>query len=188
MQTPLEIAFHNLDHSDALEQEIRDRFDKLEKLYDRMTSARVSVEGLHRQHQTGNVYEVHIVMRVPGDEIVVSKEPRRLKDRYANPDVMVCVREAFDMAERKLLDHKRLVRGEVKPHQEEVVGQVAQLADDHGFLMTNTGGLLYFHRNSVLSGRFEDLSRGDRVQYVEAAGDTGPTASKVWRQQQASAG
>jgi cold shock CspA family protein len=45
--------------------------------------------------------------------------------------------------------------------------------------MTKEGGLLYFHRNSVLTGNFDGLRRGDDVTYVEEMGDTGPTASKV---------
>ena len=51
--------------------------------------------------------------------------------------------------------------------------------DDFGFLLTKEGGLLYFHRNSLLSGDFDRLERGQEVTYVEEAGDTGPTASKV---------
>jgi cold shock CspA family protein len=39
---------------------------------------------------------------------------------------------------------------------------------------------LYFHRNSLLAGDFDKLKRGDEVRYVEAMGDTGPTARKVW--------
>jgi len=45
--------------------------------------------------------------------------------------------------------------------------------------MTNEGGLLYFHRNSLLSGEFDHLHRGDEVSYVEDVGDTGPIATKV---------
>ncbi len=61
------------------------------------------------------------------------------------------------------------------------LGQVAEIeaGKDFGFLMTKEGGLLYFHRNSLLSGDFDKLKRGDEVHYVEDAGDTGPTASKV---------
>jgi hypothetical protein len=46
-------------------------------------------------------------------------------------------------------------------------------------VMTKEGGLLYFHRNSVLSGVFDKLRRGGEVTYVEDMGDTGLTASKV---------
>ena len=45
--------------------------------------------------------------------------------------------------------------------------------------MTKEGGLLYFHRNSLLTGAFDDLERGDDVYYNEDVGDTGPIATKV---------
>jgi hypothetical protein len=38
---------------------------------------------------------------------------------------------------------------------------------------------LYFHRNSLLSGHFDSLTRGDELYYVEDVGDTGPIATKV---------
>ena len=50
---------------------------------------------------------------------------------------------------------------------------------DFGFLLTKEGGLLYFHRNSLLSGDIDDLKRGDDVYYNEDVGDTGPIATKV---------
>lgn len=45
--------------------------------------------------------------------------------------------------------------------------------------MTKEGGLLYFHRNSLLSGDCDRLRRGDEVSYVEIMGDAGPIASKA---------
>src|SRR5437588_183497 len=79
----------------------------------------------------------------------------------------------------QLSQHGRL-GGTVKPHDASVRAQVAQLADDHGFLLTNEGTQLYFHRNSVMNDDFAALKIGDAVQFVAADGDTGPTASKVW--------
>ncbi|HYC01988.1 MAG TPA: HPF/RaiA family ribosome-associated protein [Azospirillaceae bacterium] len=182
MQSPLEIAFHNMDSNPGAETMIRERFEKLERLYDGLVGARVSVEAQHKQHRTGNVFDVHIVLMVPGhNNLVVSREPKKAKEKYAHPDLHTSIRDAFEAAERQLIEFKRQLRGEVKRHDFEVMGQIAQLADDHGFLMTNTGGMLYFHRNSVINPRFEDLSRGDSVLYVEEMGDTGPTASKVWK-------
>jgi len=181
MQSILKIAFHNVESSAAVEAAIRERFAKLEKLYDRMTACRVSVEALHKQHRTGNVYQVHITMVVPGRELAVSREPKDAHEKYANPDIYTSIRDAFEAAERQLLEFKRQQRGEVKQHDFEVQGQVTQMADDHGFLLTNTGGLLYFHRNSVMNGAWEELKPRDRVLYIEAMGDTGPTATKVWK-------
>lgn len=183
METPLEIAFHNISSSEALEAEIRKRVEKLERIYDRLIGCRVSVEAPHKQHRTGNVYEVHIEMRVPkGPEIVVSREPHHAKDRYANPDIRTSLRDAFKAAELKLKAYKEQLRGEVKRHAPLFQGQVAQLVDgtDYGFIVTKEGTQLYFHRDSLMDGDFAKLKPGEVIHYVEEEGDTGPYASKVW--------
>lgn len=182
MQTPLEIVFHNVQPSEAVEAEVRKRAAKLEKIYPRLVGCRVSIEALHKQHRIGNVFDVHIVLMVPGQDLVVSREPNKARERYANPDVYTSLRDAFSAAERQLKDFKAVQKGDVKPQPAMVKGQVTQLypEQDHGFLMTNTGTQLYFHRNSVMDD-FDSLKRGDMVHYIEAMGDTGPTASKVWR-------
>ena len=61
------------------------------------------------------------------------------------------------------------------------LGQVAEITpeQDFGFLLTKEGGLLYFHRNSLLSGDFDGLKGGEEVYYNEDVGDTGPIATKV---------
>ncbi|HJU16338.1 MAG TPA: HPF/RaiA family ribosome-associated protein [Stellaceae bacterium] len=182
METPLEIVFHNMPSSPEVEAEIREQVGKLERRFGRLTSCRVAVEQLHRQHQTGNIYDVHITMRVPRDELVVSREPHRPKEKYAEPDIRVSLRDAFKAAERQLTEYKRKLKGEVKPHEESFAGQIAQLypAEDHGFILTHEGTQLYFHRNSLINGEFRRLQVGDRVHFVETVGDTGPIASKVW--------
>ena len=182
MERPLEIAFHNLPPSEALEAEIRKRVAKLEKFFPRLTGCRVSVEALHNQHQTGNLYEVHIILSVPGRDIAVSREPNKAKQRYANPDAYVSLRQAFEAAERQLGQFKERRRdAPVSPDGSALTGQVTliQPGDDHGFILTNTGTQLYFHRDSVTNTRFEDLREGDRVHYVEEEGDAGPVATKV---------
>jgi ribosomal subunit interface protein len=182
MDEPLEIVFHNLESSAAVEAAIRERFAKLEKRYDRLVSCRVSVEALHKQHRTGNIYEVHIDMLVPGAELVISKQSQKAKQRYANPDVYASIRDAFDAAERQLKRFKRQQREDLQPQDPLFQGQVAELhpEQDWGYLLTKEGALLHFHRNAVLDGSFDRLQMGDVVHYIEAAGDTGPTAAKVW--------
>jgi cold shock CspA family protein/ribosome-associated translation inhibitor RaiA len=183
MDTPLEIAFHNTPSSPQVEAEIREHVAKLERRFGRLVGCRVAVELLHRQHQTGNVYDVHITMRVPRGELVVSREPHRAKEKYAEPDIHVSLRDAFKAAERQLTEYKRKLQGEVKPHEDSFAGQVSQLypAEDHGFILTHEGTQLYFHRNNLITkGDFDRLRVGDRVHFIETVGDTGPIASKVW--------
>ena len=108
MDRPLEIGFHNMDHSPSLEAEIRERVEKLERRYTHLIGCRVTVEGLHNQHRTGNIREVHISLSVPGRELVVSHEPHRVRERHAKPDLRSSLRDAFHAAERQLETYKSL--------------------------------------------------------------------------------
>jgi hypothetical protein len=116
MQTPLKIAFHNLPSSEGIEREMRRRAVKLEKRYARLVGCRVSVEALHHQHRTGNVYEVHIDLRLPGGDVAVRREPHRAKEKYAHPDLKRSLRDAFAAAERRLEDFKEQQAGKIKSH------------------------------------------------------------------------
>jgi len=180
----IDITFHNLDSSPAIQEEIRTHIAKLERMYDRITTCRVSVEADHNQHRTGKVYDVHVDLVVPGQELVVSREPHKAKQKYASPDIHTSIRDAFRAAERQLIEYKEQLRGDVKVHLDEALfqGQIAQIYPDeeHGFILTNTGTQLYFHRNSVMNEKFDELKRGDTVHYIETTGDTGPIAKKVW--------
>jgi cold shock CspA family protein/ribosome-associated translation inhibitor RaiA len=183
MEIPLDIVFHNMPSSAKVETEIRNRVAKLDRLYEHLIGCRVSVELLHRRHHTGNLFDVHIDMHVPGGELVVTHEPHHPREKFADPDLGIALRNAFKAAERQLVEFKRRQRGEVKVHAEAFAGQVSQLnpEEDHGFILTNEGMQLYFHRNSLIHHDFDRLKVGDRVHFVEADGDTGPIASKVWR-------
>ena len=186
MQVPLEIAFHNIESSDWAEQEIRTRVAELERIYDRLISCRVRVDQRNRD-LTGTLPPVvHIELGIPGrGEIVVSHAPDRLLRKYQHPDLHKAINEAFRVAERRLCDLKEQLddrsKGVAHDAENQSLGQVAELKpeEDFGFLTTKEGSLLYFHRNSVLSGDFERLCRGDEVHYNEAIGDTGPIATKV---------
>jgi ribosome-associated translation inhibitor RaiA/cold shock CspA family protein len=186
MQIPAEIAFHNIQHSDWAEAAIREKIARLEKLFDRLVTCRVRVERRASNASNSIPPVVRIEIGVPGHkDLVVSHEPEHLQQKFSDPDMRIAINEAFRIAERQLLAFKDQLRGRTKaPYsdaQNQFLGQVAELApdNDHGFLLTKEGGLLYFHRNSLLTGDFDALKRGDAVHYVEDHGDTGPTAVKV---------
>jgi ribosome-associated translation inhibitor RaiA/cold shock CspA family protein len=186
MQVPLEIAFHNIESSDWAEQEIRTRVAELERIFDRLVSCRVRIDQRNKD-LTGTIPPVvHIELGIPGrGEIVVSHEPDRLLRKYQHPDLHKAINEAFRVAERRLHDMKEQLedrsQGSAHDVESQSLGQVAEVRpeEDFGFLLTKEGSLLYFHRNSVLSGDFDRLSRGDEVRYNEALGDTGPIATKL---------
>jgi cold shock CspA family protein/ribosome-associated translation inhibitor RaiA len=182
MERPLEIAFHNMSSSGWVEDLIREYVDKLDQRYGKLIGARVSVEALHRQHQTGNLYECHVTLSVPGRDLAASREPHHARQRYANPDLRTSIRDAFKAAERQLQDHKRQLRDDTTPPSgSALAGQVTQIdpGTDHGFILNSTGSQLYFHRDSVTNARFEELKPGQFVHYVEEEGDAGPMATKI---------
>lgn len=186
MQIPAEIAFHNIESSEGVEAVIRDHIARLERIYDRMTTCRVRVDQRNQNSNRSIPPVVHIEISVPGHgDIVVAHEPDHLQRKFQAPDLQNAINEAFRIAELRLAKYKDKLtdRTSEQTHEaaKEFIGQIAEMTPDKdfGFLMTKEGGLLYFHRNSMLSGNFDDLRRGDQVTYVEDMGDTGPTASKV---------
>ncbi len=184
MQVPLELAFHHVDSTEWAETEVRERVAKLEKMYGRLTACRVKIERSNQAH--GVPPTVRIELGIPGHaDLIIAPEPAHMQRRFQTPDLRNSIHEAFRIAERQLLELKeQRSRRTKQPHHDEAnqyLGQVAEMhaEDDHGFLMTAEGGLLYFHRNSLLNGDFDALTRGAEVYYVEDIGDTGPLATKV---------
>jgi cold shock CspA family protein/ribosome-associated translation inhibitor RaiA len=187
MQVPLELAFHNIKSAKWAEELIRARVAELEEIYDRLISCRVRVDQRAKNNAGTIPPVVRIELGIPGHkELVVSHEPEHLERKFQRPDLRNAIHEAFRIAERRLRDLKEQRERRTKePHHDsenQALGQVAELVPERnqGFLMTKEGGLLYFHRNAILTGDFDKLQRGDEVYYIEAVGDTGPMATKVW--------
>ena len=186
MQAPIEIAFHNIEKADWAEDAIRDHVARLEQMFDRLTACRVRVD--QRANNSNNTIPpvVRIELSVPGHrDIVVAHEPDRLQRKFQAPDLHNAINEAFRIAERRLGQFKDQLRDRTAAGRHEaangMLGQIVEItpAEDFGFLLTASGGLLYFHRNSVLTGDFDRLEVGDQIHYVEEMGDTGPIATKV---------
>lgn len=192
MQAPIEIAFHNIEKAAWAEDAIRDHVARLEQMFDRLTTCRVRVD--QRANNANNTIPpvVRIELSVPGHrDIVVAHEPDRLQRKFQAPDLHNAINEAFRIAERRLGQFKDQLKDRTAAGRHEaaneMLGQIVEItpAEDFGFLLTASGGLLYFHRNSVLTGDFDRLEVGDQIHYVEEMGDTGPIATKVRVKQQA---
>ncbi len=178
MTVPLQITFRNMDSTEVIEDEIRDKASKLDHFYDRITSCRVVVEVPHRHHHKGIAYHVRVDVKVPGWEVVINREPTK---HSTHEDVYISIQEAFDAARRQLQDYARRQRGEVKGHEGVPMARVSKVFSQggYGFLETEDGREIYFHRNSVLDGHFEHMEVGTEVHFAEEAGEKGPQASTV---------
>lgn len=114
MQLPLQITFHGIDHSDAVEERVREKVAKLEQFYDRITGCRVAIESHHKNtsnlHHKGDAYHIRIDLTVPGSEMVVKRDSDEHEDVYG------ALKGAFQAMERQLKEFVARQRGDVKAH------------------------------------------------------------------------
>ena len=115
MDIPLELSFHNLEPSEALKAAVREHVAGLERLHDHIIGCRVSIEMPHKsQKASGNQPDVHIVLRIPGKEIVVTKELAHAGHKKSATDAYAVLDNAFAVAASRLKDYRRISHGEVK--------------------------------------------------------------------------
>ena len=107
MQTPLQLTFRSMPHSDALAAHVQRRAEKLEHLFDRIISCHVVVELESHRHRHGDRYRVSINVGLPGHELLAGHAPsseRNVETPHATAD------RAFDELERQLEDWVRGLR------------------------------------------------------------------------------
>jgi cold shock CspA family protein len=179
MQKPLQIGFQGLDVSPTTRDAIAKRVAELEQKYGRVTACRVVLKGPGKHHRTGGLYEVNIRLSLPdGREVDISRTPKA-DERHSK--LSFAIDDAFKRARRSLQDQARRMRGQVKQHDDQPIGQVARLdmLGEFGIIEAADGQEVYFHKNSVLNNEFGKLKVGTRVTYVEEAGEKGSQASTV---------
>jgi cold shock CspA family protein/ribosome-associated translation inhibitor RaiA len=182
MQVPLQISFKNIDRSPTVEAKVRGRVDELERFFGRIVSCRVVIEAASRRPRQGRLYHVRANLKVPGKEIVVSRDPPR---HQSHEDVYVAVRDCFDAVRRRLEDNARRRRGDSKTHEPQNHGRIVRLLakERYGMISAANGEEIYFHPNSVVGGGFDRLNVGDEVRFAlhHGEGEKGPQASSVIR-------
>jgi len=159
----LQVQYRNFPESEAVTNAINKRYEKLERLCDRIVSCHVIVSAPHRHHHKGKIYHVQIHMHVPLGDVMVCNEREQ---NPAHEDVYIAVRDAFKAAERKLEDLTRKRRGWAKGAHE-VSAPPARIVrlfpvDGYGFIETPDHREIYFHEHAVLNADFAKLNIGDR--------------------------
>jgi flavin-binding protein dodecin len=100
MDKAVEITFQGIDKSDAIEARIAEGVAKLEKLFERMSYARVVVAAPHRHSRKGKVFQIKIEIGVPDHApIVITHEP---EINRTGESIKAAIRDAFNAAQRRL--------------------------------------------------------------------------------------
>lgn len=115
MDIPLELSFHNIEPSDALKARVQGHIARLKQYHDHIINCRVMIGLPHKsQKVSGNQPDVHVVIRVPGKEIVVSRGLNHNGHKKADNDPYCVVDEAFTTAQQQLREWRRVSHGNVK--------------------------------------------------------------------------
>lgn len=125
MPATLQISYRNMEASDSVERQVRERVAQLEKFYDRLIACRVVLEQIGRHHRKGRLFDVRVELAVPGREIVATRDP---SEDHAHEDAHVAIRDAFDAARRQLEDYVRRIDNRVKAHEASTVAPLSRHA------------------------------------------------------------
>ena len=90
MITDTQVLFRGLEHSQAVEEAVQKRAEKLERYSDQILSLKVTVESPHNNHHKGKVFHVGVEALIPNH------------DKHAHEDIYVAIRDTFDAVERQI--------------------------------------------------------------------------------------
>lgn len=117
----------------------------------------------------------------PKESQPVRRSPLPQRGKRDEP-LMALIRRTFDVARREIEKTVEKQRGEVKtPAYQTLLAVVEKIfrEEGYGFVRTLDGQQVYFHKNSVLHGHWEDLKVGTAVRYTPELGEKGLQASTL---------
>lgn len=182
LKHPIQIVFHNMAASSAIEKNARTHAEKLDRYFDHIIRCHVVIELAHRHQHKGELYHVRIDLTVPDAELVVSRET---DENHAHEDVYVAIRDSFEAMKHQLQTYASKRRGHVKHHEiKQLTGRIFEVAPlaDYGYIETMDGRRIRFTSNSIVNYDFNKLEVGDAVRFVEVENHGEPSASTVYRE------
>ena len=116
MTNTIDIKWHNLEHSTAVEAEIRKRFARILCYAGDITTARISIDQPHHPSRKPHAFHVLLEIHIPGTAIISHQPPTEHGSVQEKLDIFSLIHRTFDAAQRQLLDHNRLKQGRSKQH------------------------------------------------------------------------
>ena len=108
--TAIEIVFRGMESSEFVEKSVRAHADHLIELAPEIVRCRVVLQAPTPHHTHGQPFHVRLELHVPGDDIVIDRDPGR--GEKAHTDVYVAITDAFHGARRQIEERSRKRREE----------------------------------------------------------------------------
>jgi ribosome-associated translation inhibitor RaiA len=174
MQVAPEITFNHMPKSTWIEDYVRQRIERIERMAEDVIACRVAVQREQHHRNTGNPYRVRVEVTIPPRKELVADKMGIVADPQAQ--LRPVIRTAFEAIEKQIRKEHAKRRGDVKHHAEEPRGVIVELDREvgYGVLEDFLGTAYYFNRGAVLHGDFDRLTEGTEVRFEpDSANETG---------------
>ena len=180
MQLPIEISYRGVAKSDEIETLVRDKAARLDKFCDHISRCDIIIEQPNHAQHSGSPFHVRIDVTVPPHhELVVNEKPTR---HEMHEPLTKVIGDAFRALERPLQEITQRPPQKVKTHNADGAhAMVSKLfaADGYGFITDMQGRDVYFHRDNLRNGDFDQLKVGTEVRFEEVSNEKGAHATSV---------
>jgi ribosomal subunit interface protein len=150
---------------------IEERLARLAERYPKLIRVHVTLK--HGRHHLRGTEEVDIVATCPGATLRAAKQEEEMRD---------AVHAALDALERQITAHHEERRHFGKAPGARPSGKILRVFTDrgYGFILTDQGEEVYFHRNALHELAFDSLPLGLPVELELERGERGLQASRVF--------
>ena len=169
----MEIHWKNVEPiAPEIRERVEERLHALAGEHGDLIDVRISAKSTGHHRHGGQ--EVRITCAARGKEIVAAR---------TRPDASLALNEAMDVFEREIA-RLRERRSEQREERERgappETGVIDQVLADYGFIVTDAGERVYFHRNALQGALdFDGLEEGQRVGLNVEGGEKGLQATVV---------
>jgi cold shock CspA family protein/ribosome-associated translation inhibitor RaiA len=179
MQRKPIITWRNVQRSEAVEAIIRKRIEAVERFCPDAIGLRVTLDAPQKPRHAARGFDVRLHLEVPGPDLDVA---RTVRHGHAAEDITRAVNSTFTALEKRIKETRRVVAGqEVKHHPVILHGEIVELEPElgYGFVRADDGQEVYFQKDGLVTGNWDDLELGARLRFREQDGEKGPFAVDV---------
>jgi ribosome-associated translation inhibitor RaiA len=116
METPVQIDFQGMKATERMRVAIDEHIADLEERFGRITACRVVIGAPSGRQRNGAAYRIHVRLTLPNGRHVVVDRTASADERHSDFDF--ALNDAFKRARRQLQDEVRVMRGDIKTHED----------------------------------------------------------------------
>jgi cold shock CspA family protein len=179
MEPKLSISMRNIDKIEEVDDFIRAHLSELLKVDSHIVECKVLVDRTKKYRKSGNPFQVKVIVRFSaGPDIVVIRDPSGV---VMQDPLNTTLHNAFIIVKRKIVERNDKSEQGGLRLQAEYSAVVSKLLPEkgYGFLQTDSGKSVFFHRSSVVGDEFDLMEEGMGVWFIEREGNKGLWASTV---------